>query len=293
MRAVLLVGLGLVAGGLVVGWLAGALPSDLPDAVGEADERIHEPSSEARSLRRAEGPAQGTLPPAGSSATEPGLAAEDARRLEAAIGSLRMAFAKPMDDAGAKDERRALLRVLRGHAKHLNGSYALLGRLDVETDDATALRLGRALRHSPYPEIARALQERLERAPAARVRRAAVAGLEHRDAALWKQPLTRAFKTDADGAVRSEAALALGRSLLDPRYRSVHGEVREVLYTGLGDPAPEHRLRTLTALMSDRHAGPAQLDAVRPLLEDPDQRVRHEAAATLRVLESMQGRTRR
>lgn len=249
------------------------------------------PDDDSSALEPAEpltaGPANSSPGPESVEPTDP----DQSPRVLAAtgrLGELRriLAQGRSAEADEQRDQRKRLIAWLRQEAQSSEGASALLDLLAREEDEATAVRIGRALRNARFDGMAADLSRRATEARGALERRGAVIALEHRSPEQWFDAVATAYRSDDDGAVREEAANVLGRALVDRMQRSHHDRIRATLATGLGSGDAEQRLRTLTALMADR-TPPAELRArVQDLRDDDDPRVGREARALLRVWES-------
>ncbi len=151
--------------------------------------------------------------------------------------------------------------------------------------EAVTLRVGRLLQGAEGEAIEDALRQAAIGSEHERVRLLAVAGLENRDAGVWLEPVTAAYRKDASTEVRDEAAAVLGRSLADPKHIRSQRTIRATILSELENEDPAARARALEAMVADRSAGPAELERVRAHLNDPDATVRQMAKMTERVIE--------
>ena len=103
----------------------------------------------------------------------------------------------------------------------------------VDTEEQQALEFARVLRAAVHPDVVGALRVRSRRGSTPLARRTALLALEGRDAAVWWDPVVRAFREDADRTVRAEAADILARALANPDYAPLHAELRMLLIEGL------------------------------------------------------------
>jgi hypothetical protein len=234
-------------------------------------------------------PAPDGKPPA--DARSDAASAQDVRPEEALLAAARRAAAaSAAGDEAARDAARATLgeeraRLIAALRREPADALALLDRL-AASDATDALALAVVLRHVPDPQLGRRLASLAEDAPDAHHRRAAILALEGRDAALWFDPVTRAFRADSSSDVRTDAARVLSRSLRDRAFAPRQSDVRTALLAGLDDADPRQRERAAEAFAIDRDAPPAVRERLRVLsTTDPDLRARSMASSALRALD--------
>jgi len=160
----------------------------------------------------------------------------------------------------------------------------MLAQMDALEDEAHAVRLARILRRANHPELLQAMHARVTGGDTPMKRRTAMLILESRDQEHWLEPVSGAYRKDADDSVRDEAAGVLSRSLADRKHIEVHTAMRDTIQSGLDAPEPAERVRALKAMLGDRRPGPSDLERAKALLDDDDEGVKQAAARTVRVL---------